>query len=651
MAEQPSVRGDRPAAKANGLHEFRSRIAHLLSILGLCLAVLVIVPTLIMDFRAGDYSIAGIEGLAVFLLILLAFAGPRATALRSGGLLAVVFGLGAFLLLEIGILGPGETWLSASILLGAILFGFPGVAILSAATALSFIVAIIGVGMGRIEGIGSQAELQIAGLNTVGLALVISLAASALVKHLNSAITARDSLDRELKARDRCLEEESEGRRGAEALAAFFRDHDHLTSLSNREGFIRELGQALKRAGRHGGGFAVLALGFDRLGKVGESLGREVAEGLLIELASSLRQGFRDEDCLARLGDETFGVICGDLRRPEDVIELITQAKACVERPFEVSGTPLHFSPMIGVSLYPNDAVTPEDLLHDAEAALRSARRGGPGTFRLFDPSLQKDSLARLRLEEELETAIFSGAIEAWFQPKVDHAGRIVGAEALARWRLPDGGIRFPADFIPIAEGSGGIGALGVVMLARACEEAASWESKGLGSITVSVNLSPFQFSNPDLVSSVRRALEASGLSPGRLELEITETGLASIAEGAQDRLAELRALGVGLSIDDFGTGSSSISRLRDYPVNAVKVPKEFVDPLPGDSKATMIARAVIDLAHNLDFQVIAEGVEDRAQFDWLRAASCDQYQGHLFAPALSAADFEAALAKSLVEG
>jgi EAL domain-containing protein (putative c-di-GMP-specific phosphodiesterase class I) len=188
-------------------------------------------------------------------------------------------------------------------------------------------------------------------------------------------------------------------------------------------------------------------------------------------------------------------------------------------------------------------------------------------------------------------------------------------------------------------------------MLARACEEAASWESKGLGSITVSVNLSPFQFSNPDLVSSVRRALEVSGLDPGRLELEITETGLASIAEGAQDRLAELRALGVGLSIDDFGTGSSSISRLRDYPVNAVKVPKEFVDPLPGNPKATMIARAVIDLAHNLDFQVIAEGVEDREQFDWLRAASCDQYQGHLFAPALSAADFAAALAKSLVEG
>jgi EAL domain-containing protein (putative c-di-GMP-specific phosphodiesterase class I) len=167
----------------------------------------------------------------------------------------------------------------------------------------------------------------------------------------------------------------------------------------------------------------------------------------------------------------------------------------------------------------------------------------------------------------------------------------------------------------------------------------------------VSVNLSPFQFSNPGLVESVRRALEASGLCPSNLELEITETGLASFEEGARERLAELRALGVGLSIDDFGTGSSSISRLRDYPVNAVKVPKDFVDPLPGDPKAMMIARAVIDLAHNLDFQVIAEGVEDREQFDWLKGASCDQYQGYLFAPALSAADFESALAKSNARG
>lgn len=651
MIRLPFFSGDEPEAQARGLQPFRFRIARLLSVLGLCLAILVLVPTLAVDLREGKVHLAVVEILAVVFLLILSAAGRRLGVLRSAGLLAVAFVLGTVLFFESGIHGPGEVWLASAIFLSAVLFGSSGVAVMASATGFVFAVAIVCQGLGYLPGRGSRLELEVAGLNTVGLALATSLAASRLVSHLSAATQARDRLDGELRARDKYLEEESAGRRGAEAMAAFFRDHDGLTHLPNREGLARELAQALKRASRHGGSLAVLALGFDRLGKVIETRGRMAAETLLVELAAAVRAGFRDEDCVARLGDETFGIICGDLRRTEDVIELVTQVKACVERSFEVAGASLHITPMIGVALYPNDAVVPEDLLHAAESALHSARKAGPGAFRLFDPSLQKDSLERLRLEEELETAIFSGAIEAWFQPKVDHAGRIVGAEALARWRLPNGALRLPADFIHVAEGSGGIAALGVVMLARACEEAASWERKGLGRITVSVNLSPFQFSNPDLVGSVRRALEVSGLCPSSLELEITETGLASFEEGARERLAELRSLGVGLSIDDFGTGSSSISRLRDYPVNAVKVPKDFVDPLPGDAKAMMIARAVIDLAHNLDFQVIAEGVEDREQFDWLKGASCDQYQGYLFAPALCAADFESALAKSNAGG
>ena len=216
----------------------------------------------------------------------------------------------------------------------------------------------------------------------------------------------------------------------------------------------------------------------------------------------------------------------------------------------------------------------------------------------------------------------------------------------MARWVLPDGGIREPSGFISMAEGMGHIADLGRIVLAKACADAASWERTGLAPVPVSVNLSPYQFRSADIVRDVRNALSSTGLPASRLDLEITESGIMEDSNGSIEKLAELKALGCSISIDDFGTGYSSFAALRDFPVDCVKLPQSFVTPLPGDSRAGTIARAVIDLAHRLSFSVVAEGVENEAQFAWLGEARCDQYQGYLFSRPLPERSFKTALAK-----
>jgi diguanylate cyclase (GGDEF)-like protein len=389
----------------------------------------------------------------------------------------------------------------------------------------------------------------------------------------------------------------------------------------------------------------VLVVGLDRFGRVNESYGHVVGDAVLVRVAEALRDVFREDDVLGRLGNDLFAVLCTDVKRSDDVIELIEKANKALATPIDANGVPIRVSASIGLALFPNDGSEAEDLLLAAEAALRLAKESGPGSYRLFDAVFNRQLLDRLQLEEELDRAIRSGAIEPWYQPKVDAAGRIVGVEALARWSLPDGSIRQPDVFIPIAERCGSIVEMGRAILEKSCLDAVSWRRAGLAPIPVSVNLSPFQFKSPRLYEDICGALDRSGLEPWRLELEITESGIESVAEGAVARLNELKSLGISLAIDDFGTGASSISRLRDYPVDAVKIPKSFVDPLPLDGRASTIARAVIDLAHNLEFNVVAEGVETRRQFAWLHDASCDSFQGYFFSRPLRGADFMIALA------
>jgi diguanylate cyclase (GGDEF)-like protein len=392
----------------------------------------------------------------------------------------------------------------------------------------------------------------------------------------------------------------------------------------------------------------VMTVGIDRFKRVGETHGPGGGDALLIETAGRLSHAFRDDDLAARSGGDIFLVLLSDVKSPEDAKSIIDKSRLAFDRSFSVGGSDIALSASFGLALYPNDGKRADVLIRASEAALQLAKEDGPGSFRLYDASLHAHLIAQARIEGELRGALRTGAFLPWYQPKVDILGRIVGVEALARWLLPEGVFRQPADFIQTAERSGFISELGRIVLAKACASAAAWDRAGLDPIPISVNVSPYQFRSDELVKDIRRILSVTGLPASRLDLEITESGIMADETNAIDKLAELKALGCSISIDDFGTGYSSFAALRDYPVDSVKLPQSFVEPLPCDLRASTITGAVIDLAHQLHFSVVAEGVENAAQFAWLGKACCDQYQGFLFSPPLSEDKFRIALAGGL---
>lgn len=635
-----------PRTPVRDLDGYRSRIARFLSWLGVGVGLVVLVPASLIELRHGWSTVAAVELAALVSLALAAIVGERVRKVGPAGLVLVVFALGAFFLLGSGVDYIGASWLGAAIVLAGTLFGAWGAIFVGALVSVAFGIDLLALHGTIAPGNEAGTDLRFLGLNTIVLSLACAIAVSRLIRYLDQSSAMSSRLGIELKQSESARREEAAERKGAEALAAFYRDYDTLTHLPRRGKLVEAASAAMRQAERRERLVAVLAFGIERFSRIADSYGSAASDAFILQISSSIRNAFREDDLVARIGDDTFVLLCSDLRRPEDVSGIIEKARRCLEAPFHVGDLRLKPVASLGLALYPGDAPDAEGLVHASEAALRRTRLSEPGSYCLFDAGLNAEVVSRFKLEDELEAALFMGAIVPWFQPKVDSSGRIVGAEALARWVLPDGGVRLPASFIPAAEGSGGIVALGKVVLASACSLAAGWAVRGLPPISVSVNLSPCQFRNPDLVDDVRKALRDSGLEPSRLDLEITESGIAADEGNVIERLAELKALGVTLSIDDFGTGTSTISRLRDYPVDTVKVPKTFVDPLPADARASMIARAVIDLAHNLEFDVVAEGVEDLSQFDWLRGQACDQFQGYLFSPPLPADEFEDALAR-----
>lgn len=636
-----------PIRKDDGIEQYRASIVRFLSLLGSTCGLFMLLPEVVIGLRAG-YYLHPAFALFFYLcyLALLLSSRRRARRFHSFCHVGLCLCIGLFLFADQGLVGTGPTWLFAASGVAAVLFGGLGGVAVAGLDAAIF----LGLGWASSAGLlkwrADFVPFAISGLIVVCLAVVTSLSEAFLIRYLRNAISARDRLNEELEAERAALEAEAAERRGAEARASFYRDFDGLTRLLKREKFLSAFSLALPAAARRGRLLAVLVVGLDRFGRVNESYGHAVGDAVLVRAASALRGAFREDDVIGRLGNDLFAVLCTDVKRTDDVLGLIEKVYAAFERPFDLGGISVRVGASIGLALFPNDGFEAEDLLRAAEAALHVAKEAGPGSYRLFDAVFNRQLLDRLALEEELDGAISSGAIEPWYQPKVDGEGRVVGVEALARWRLPDGGLRLPDSFIPLAELSGSIVEVGRIVLERACADAAAWPRAGLPPIPVSVNLSPLQFRSPRLVEDVRRALALSGLEPGRLELEITETMIESAEGDPVARLDELKGLGVSLAIDDFGTGASSIARLRDFPVDTVKIPKAFVDPLPGDRRASTVARAVVDLAHNLEFKVVAEGVESEAQYAWLKGVDCDSFQGFLFARPLAPAAFANELAR-----
>lgn len=421
---------------------------------------------------------------------------------------------------------------------------------------------------------------------------------------------------------------------------------DALTDLPNRVLFNERCGHALERARREGSQMAVLFLDLDRFKHVNDSLGHPVGDALLQAVAKRLKQQLREEDTVARLGGDEFIVILEKVDSAADAEWVARKLLESFAEPFPVRGHDLSLGLSIGISLYPSDGEDVTSLVKNADIALYRAKEHGRGNFQFFEAHLTQVAAERLYLENELRQAISRNQLVACYQPQHTLAdGRLVGAEALLRWRHPELGLMSPDLFIPIAEDSGLIVPIGEWMLSTACHQAKAWLEAGLPLERMAINLSGVQIQRGDIVATVGRVLAETGLPPERLELEITETYIMRQAERDIRVLEELRSLGVNLAIDDFGTGQSSLGYLKRLPVDKLKIDRSFVMDIPQDADDAAITRAIVAVGHSLRLKVLAEGVETTEQEAFLKELGCDGVQGYYYSRPLEVAAFEAYLA------
>ncbi|MEG3166163.1 EAL domain-containing protein [Sphingomonas sp. PB2P19] len=420
---------------------------------------------------------------------------------------------------------------------------------------------------------------------------------------------------------------------------------DPLTGLTNRTRFFDLL--AIHTASRRNRDqtSAVLMLGLDRFKVVNDTLGHAAGDIVLGMVADRLRSTLRSDDVFARLGGDEFAVLQLATDEPDAAEALAERVVKVIEaRDFMLDGQSIHLGASVGIAMAPDDGDDPAELMRNADLALYAAKADGRGRFRRYDVSLDEKMRERRTLEAGLRLALAKGQMELHYQPLVDAiTGRITSAEALVRWNHPDRGLVPPADFIGVAEETGLIVSLGEWVVRTACAEAATWPED----ISVAINLSPAQFGERSLVTSIVAALHSANLAPSRLELEITEGVLLSDECGTLETLNELRSLGVHVSMDDFGTGYSSLSYLRKFPFDKIKIDQSFVRQLPYDAESAAIVRAIITMAKCLGMSTTVEGVETCEQYDFSVAAGCDTIQGYLISRPLDRAGLASLITKA----
>ncbi len=434
-------------------------------------------------------------------------------------------------------------------------------------------------------------------------------------------------------------EDISERRRTEERLAHVAR-HDALTGLPNRLFFLEHMQASLARA-RRGGRLALLCLDLDRFKLVNDTLGHAAGDGLLQAVAERLRTSCRETDLAVRLGGDEFVVV---QEKASLLVETTTLAQRLVDalaQPFEIDGQEILIGVSIGIAVTTDGSEEVDALLKHADLALYRAKNEGRGTFRFFEREMDQAMQRKRALERDLRSALTEKHLEVYYQPLVQPTG-IAGFEALLRWNHPDRGMISPADFIPIAEECGLIGPIGAWVLEQACADAASWP----GHLKVAVNLSPAQFQTRSLVADTEHALTASGLSPKRLELEITESILIHDGDVVLKTLHALRAKGIRIAMDDFGTGYSSLSYLRRFPFDKIKIDQSFVKGITDQDECRTIVRAVIGLGRSLHMAVNAEGVETQEQLAALRSEGCAEIQGYYFSKPRPASEVSALLSR-----
>ncbi len=421
--------------------------------------------------------------------------------------------------------------------------------------------------------------------------------------------------------------------------------HDGLTGLPNRMFFRTRLRQELALAKRHSRQFAVLFVDLDRFKQVNDSFGHAVGDQVLAEVARRLQSCVRETDFAARSGGDEFQLVLADIRRGQDAARVARKICTVISKPLTVEGTVLYPSASIGISLYPADGEEEDTLVKHADAAMYQAKHGGRAGFRFYLPQMTDRALERLALESRLRSALDKQEFCLYYQPRVElETGRIRGVEALVRWQHPDLGLVYPDEFIPVAEETGLIVQLGEWVAYEACRQFADWRSRGIELDSMAINVSARQFELGQVGGMVRDALEQSDLDPEHLEIEITESAVMENPGRAIDTLRELRDLGVGIAVDDFGTGHSSLAYLKNFPITKLKIDKAFVRPLPSDGRDLAIVQAIIHMAHSLSLTACAEGVETEEVLDLLREPGCDEVQGYVFSPPVAPDRLEALL-------
>jgi diguanylate cyclase (GGDEF)-like protein/PAS domain S-box-containing protein len=420
-------------------------------------------------------------------------------------------------------------------------------------------------------------------------------------------------------------------RKRAEARLAFMAQHDGLTGLPNRTLLRQQMDDMLLHTRRSSEKLAVLVLGLDNFKAVNDTLGHGVGDMLLRAVAKRLRSTLREEDAVARLNSDEFAILQGGITRPEDATLLARRLLEAIADPFLIEDHSVMIGASIGIAISPGDGEESDRLLKNADLALSRAKNDFRGTFSFFEAEMDARAQSRRKVEIDLRNAIRNDLLQPYYQPLVDLAtGRITGFEALVRWPDPERGMISPAEFIPVAEETGLINAIGSLMLRRACREAALWPDD----VRVAVNLSPLQFRTGNLLVLVMDALKQAGLAARRLELEITETLLLEKSSEVLATLHALRALGVRIALDDFGTGYSSLSYLRSFPFDKIKVDRSFVRDVDANRDAQAIFRSIVSLGKGLGVTITAEGVETEAELSCLRAEGCQEGQGFLFSRA-----------------
>jgi diguanylate cyclase (GGDEF)-like protein len=425
---------------------------------------------------------------------------------------------------------------------------------------------------------------------------------------------------------------------------------DALTGLHNGALFYNCLEQALSFANRNKKTLAVLFISVDRLKLINDTLGESVGNQLLRAITKRLKSCLRRSDIVGRPGRNEFMVLLPEIRNAEDAARIARKFFASMEPPFVLKKTDIFITLSIGISVFPEDGNNAKAILKTSYTAMQRAKELGKNSYQFYSPSITKKDFERMVMENSLQSALMRKEFIMHYQPQIDlKTGRIIGAEALIRWKRPGVGLVYPKEFLPLMEETGLIVPLSEWVLKTACEQNKAWQNAGLQPIRIAVNVSARHFYEEDLTHLVSRVLEETGLAPRYLELELTENVFLQKLDRTVRALKVLRKMGVNISIDDFGTGYSSLVYLKHFPMNKLKIVEPFISSVSFSTAEEVIARAIIALAHTLNMKVVAEGVENESQLKLIRSLKCDELQGNIVSRPLPASRMARLLAKELL--